>query len=180
MYTYDNITRDGLHIHLSMSNHNTCYIFVNDIYNDCLTMRYFCNMESALIFIKSIWLVVVEGIDPSSRAYEARAHPSTPHNLMLGYSMEFESMLTESQSVVLTADTNYTIEKHTRLPLQPCSCQFRMKLEWTQWLPLVVCICQFRLKVCLSIATIYEHIPGDALPPRTAVLWLRMCSYMIP
>ena len=25
-------------------------------------------------------LVVVEGIDPSSRAYEARAHPSTPHN----------------------------------------------------------------------------------------------------
>jgi len=28
---------------------------------------------------------------------------------MLGYSMEFESMLTESQSVVLTADTNYTI-----------------------------------------------------------------------
>ena len=54
-------------------------------------------------------LVVVEGIDPSSRAYEARAHPSTPHNLMLGYSMEFESMLTESQSVVLTADTNYTI-----------------------------------------------------------------------
>ena len=58
-------------------------------------------------------LVVVEGIDPSSRAYEARAHPSTPHNLMLGYSMEFESMLTESQSVVLTADTNYTILKHT-------------------------------------------------------------------
>ena len=31
----------------------------------------------------------------------------------VGYSMEFESMLTESQSVVLTADTNYTIEKHT-------------------------------------------------------------------
>ena len=44
-----------------------------------------------------------------------------------------------------------TIEKHTRLPLQPCSCQFRMKLEWTQRLPLVVCICQFRLKMCLSM-----------------------------
>ena len=57
--------------------------------------------------------MVVEGIDPSSRAYEARAHPSTPHNLIMGYSMEFESMLTESQSVVLTADTNYTILKHT-------------------------------------------------------------------
>ena len=54
-------------------------------------------------------MVVIEGIDPSSSAYEAGAHPSTPHNLILGYSMEFESMLTESQSVVLTADTNYTI-----------------------------------------------------------------------
>ena len=54
-------------------------------------------------------MVVVVGIDPTSWAYEARAHPSTPHNLILGYSMEFESMLTESQSVVLTADTNYTI-----------------------------------------------------------------------
>ena len=55
----------------------------------------------------------MKGIDPFSSAYEAGAHPSTPHNLILGYSMEFESMLTESQSVVLTADTNYTISKHT-------------------------------------------------------------------
>ena len=110
MQTHDfSAANNSLQIHLSLSHHNTCYIFVNDIYNDRLTMRYFSTMESALIFIKSIWLVVVEGIDPSSRAYEARAHPSTPHNLMLGYSMEFESMLTESQSVVLTADTNYTI-----------------------------------------------------------------------
>ena len=109
MYTYDNITRDGLHIHLSMSNHNTCYIFVNDIFSKRLILRFFNDTESALEFINRFWLVVVEGIDPSSSAYEAGAHPSTPHNLILGYSMEFESMLTESQSVVLTADTNYTI-----------------------------------------------------------------------
>ena len=110
MYTYDfSAANNSLQIHLSVSDHDTCYIFVNDIYNDRLTMRYFSTMAAALTFIKNIWLVVVEGIDPSSSAYEAGAHPSTPHNLILGYSMEFESMLTESQSVVLTADTNYTI-----------------------------------------------------------------------
>ena len=110
MYTYDfSVANNSLQIHLSVSDHDTCYIFVNDIYNNRLIMRYFCNMESALAFINNIWLVVVKGIDPFSSAYEAGAHPSTPHNLILGYSMEFESMLTESQSVVLTADTNYTI-----------------------------------------------------------------------
>ena len=41
-----------------------------------------------------------------------------------------------------------TIEKHTRLPLQPCSCQFRKHLDQVQRIPLVVCICQFRLAVC--------------------------------
>ena len=40
--------------------------------------------------------------------------------------------------------------KHTRLPLQPCSCLFRMNLAQVQRLPLVVCICQFRLKVCFN------------------------------
>ncbi len=55
MQTYDfSAANNSLQIHLSVSDHNTCYIFVNDIYNDRLTMRYFCNMESALIFIKNI------------------------------------------------------------------------------------------------------------------------------
>ena len=92
-----------------MSEEHTFYILVFDIDNFKLTMKFFNNVETAMTFVQKLWLVVVEGIDPSSRAYEARAHPSTPHNLILGYSMEFESMLTESQSVVLTADTNYTI-----------------------------------------------------------------------
>ncbi len=43
------------HIHLSV-NHNAsvCYIFVNDIYNERLTMRYFTNMADALNFIENI------------------------------------------------------------------------------------------------------------------------------
>ncbi len=43
------------HIHLSV-NHDAsvCYIFVNDIYNERLTMRYFTNMEDALNFIENI------------------------------------------------------------------------------------------------------------------------------
>jgi hypothetical protein len=43
------------HIHLSV-NHNAsvCYIFVNDIYNKRLTMRYFTNMDDALNFIENI------------------------------------------------------------------------------------------------------------------------------
>ena len=38
MHTYDAITNSGLHIHLSMSNNNTCYIFSRDIYNHVLTI----------------------------------------------------------------------------------------------------------------------------------------------
>ena len=51
MHTYDNITAAGLHIHLSMSNHNTCYIFVNDIFSKRLILRFFNDTESALEFI---------------------------------------------------------------------------------------------------------------------------------
>jgi len=51
MHTYDNITPTGLHIHLSMSNQNTCYIFVNDIYSERLILRFFNDTESALEFI---------------------------------------------------------------------------------------------------------------------------------
>ena len=54
MYTYDAKTKDGLHIHLSMSNNNTCYIFVNDIFDNTLIMRYFTEMEPALDFIRSL------------------------------------------------------------------------------------------------------------------------------
>ena len=54
MHTYDAITNSGLHIHLSMSNNNTCYIFSRDIYNHVLTMKFFTNVEDALMFIQSL------------------------------------------------------------------------------------------------------------------------------
>ena len=44
-------------------------------------------------------LVVIEGIDPSSSAYEAGAHPSTPYHL--GCRMRIELMIAESQPAVL-------------------------------------------------------------------------------
>ena len=110
MYIYDAITKTGLLIHLSMSEEHTFYIFVFDIDNFKLTMRFFNNIETALAFIQELWLivtwrvlrgsnshprfrrprwypfhqrpmVVVVGIDPTSSAYEAGAHPSTPYNL---------------------------------------------------------------------------------------------------
>jgi hypothetical protein len=42
-------------IHLSI-NHNAsvCYIYVNDIYNDRLTMRFFTDMHTALSWINGI------------------------------------------------------------------------------------------------------------------------------
>ena len=64
-----------------------------------------------------------------------------------------------SPAWMLPAD-NITIEKHTRLPLQPCSCQFRMHLVSAQRLPLVVCICQFRLKVCLLMVGVLGNDPS--------------------
>jgi len=54
MHTYDAITQTGLHIHLSMSNYNTCYIFSRDIYNHVLTMKFFTNVNDALEFIQSL------------------------------------------------------------------------------------------------------------------------------
>ena len=54
MHIYDAVTLGGLHVHLSMSENNaTCYIFVNDIYANTLTMRFFTDMESAVEFIRS-------------------------------------------------------------------------------------------------------------------------------
>jgi hypothetical protein len=55
MQTHDfSAANNSLQIHLSVSDHDTCYIFVNDIYNDRLTMRYFSTMAAALTFIKNI------------------------------------------------------------------------------------------------------------------------------
>lgn len=53
MYTYDAITKTGIQIHLSMSENNTCYIFINDIYNNQLRMKFFTDMQSAIEFIHS-------------------------------------------------------------------------------------------------------------------------------
>ena len=55
MYTYDNITLDGIHIHLSMSeSRDSNYIFVHDIYDNLLNMQYFTRVEDAMKFIHSI------------------------------------------------------------------------------------------------------------------------------
>ena len=51
MYTHDWLTPTGIHIHLSVYDEHTCYIIVNDIYADSLTMRYFTDMQSAVNFI---------------------------------------------------------------------------------------------------------------------------------
>jgi hypothetical protein len=55
MYTYDNITLDGIHIHLSMSeSRDSNYIFVHNIYENRLTMKYFTRVDDAIAFIHSI------------------------------------------------------------------------------------------------------------------------------
>ena len=54
MYTRDWITATGIHIHLSMSDSDTCYIFVNDIYGNQLTMKYFTDIAGAVNFINNI------------------------------------------------------------------------------------------------------------------------------
>ena len=54
MYIYDTLTADGIQIHLSMSNDNTGYIIVNDIYDNSLRMFYFVDAESARRFISSL------------------------------------------------------------------------------------------------------------------------------
>jgi hypothetical protein len=54
MHIYDTCTADGIYIHLSMSDTNTGYIIVNDIYNDQLRMFYFVDVESARRFIASL------------------------------------------------------------------------------------------------------------------------------
>ena len=52
MHTYDRITASGIHIHVSLNiDYNTCYVFVNDIYDNRLTMRFFTNMLDAANFI---------------------------------------------------------------------------------------------------------------------------------
>jgi hypothetical protein len=54
MHTYDTLTADGIQIHLSMSNANTGYIIVNDIYDNQWCMFYFVDVESARAFINSL------------------------------------------------------------------------------------------------------------------------------
>ena len=58
----------------------------------------------------------------------------------MGYSMEFESMLTESQSVVLTADTNYTI-----------------KLGGDEWIRTTA---HYRMKVPIYQTELHHHNKG--------------------
>ena len=53
MQTYDVTTPDGLQIHLSISKWDTGYIFINDIYDNKMTFKYFTDMRTAIYFIKS-------------------------------------------------------------------------------------------------------------------------------
>jgi hypothetical protein len=56
MQTQDLVYFDGaLQVHLSMNlMQNICYIYVYDVYNEKLTMRYFTDIEAALSWIQSI------------------------------------------------------------------------------------------------------------------------------
>ncbi len=58
-------------------------------------------------------MVVVVGIDPTSSAYEAGAHPSTPYNPnCLGYPTRIELVIAESQPAVLPLNYGHHIETH--------------------------------------------------------------------
>lgn len=54
MYTHDTVTRDGIHIHLSMSTADTGYLMVNDIYDNRFRMFYFVNVDAARRFIAEL------------------------------------------------------------------------------------------------------------------------------
>jgi hypothetical protein len=54
MQTQDFISTSGhLQVHLSLSNYNTSYIVINDIFNDRLIMRYFNDHETAVNWINN-------------------------------------------------------------------------------------------------------------------------------
>jgi hypothetical protein len=56
-YQYDLLTRDGFQIHLSMCmDGSSNYLFINDIYNNKLTMKYFLDAEQAKKFIEQLIL----------------------------------------------------------------------------------------------------------------------------
>ena len=52
MQIYDATTPDGLHIHISLSEWNTGYIFIHDVYDNRMTINFFTDMNSAINFIK--------------------------------------------------------------------------------------------------------------------------------
>ena len=56
MQQRDFVSIDGhFQIHLSVNDDaNVCYIFVNNIYNKRLTMRYFTNVQDAMSWIDSL------------------------------------------------------------------------------------------------------------------------------
>jgi hypothetical protein len=55
MHIYDATNKQGLHVHLSMSDTVTSnYIFVNNIYSGSFIMRFFTEMNQAMEFIHSI------------------------------------------------------------------------------------------------------------------------------
>lgn len=77
MQTRNFIAANGsVQIHLSVNDTGSmCYIVVNDIYNERLTMRYFTSMEDALQFIENMWLIAYTGTDPVSLNYQSSTLP---------------------------------------------------------------------------------------------------------
>ena len=54
MQSYDIVTDEGLHFHVSLSTQGICCIIVMDVFSPDFDMRYFTNLESALDYIYSL------------------------------------------------------------------------------------------------------------------------------
>jgi len=114
------------------------------------------HLQRIVMCIKTYFLGAAHWNRTSSSGFSVqRTHQLYQSGNILGRWMGIEPILLRSQHSVQTTTlpTPYnTILKHTRLPLQPCSCQFRMHLAQVQRIPLVVCTCQFRLKMHFNMA----------------------------
>lgn len=54
MQSYDIVTEEGLHFHVSLSKQGICYIIVKDIFSNDFEMMYFTNLDRALDYIHSL------------------------------------------------------------------------------------------------------------------------------
>ena len=52
--SYTNLTPQGLHFHLSLSEQGVCCIIVTDVYDGECQVKYFTNVNKALRFINNL------------------------------------------------------------------------------------------------------------------------------